>query len=135
MKKQRQHNLHTLPRACHSLSFLGETKPASLCPFYAKPHRFKHAAILTIYGSHPLICFVLLCMTRCIAFNMQEYWEAYDRHPHLQGGFIWDWVDQGLINTAKDPSGTPVSTHCAWTKKRISVSYSSHEYCQGPPKV
>lgn len=30
----------------------------------------------------------------------------YDKHPHLQGGFIWDWVDQGLINTAKAPSGS-----------------------------
>ena len=36
---------------------------------------------------------------------LQEYWEMFDKHPHLQGGFIWDWVDQGLINTAKAPSG------------------------------
>ena len=35
----------------------------------------------------------------------QEYWEMFDKHPHLQGGFIWDWVDQGLINTAQAPSG------------------------------
>ena len=36
---------------------------------------------------------------------VQEYWEMFDKHPHLQGGFIWDWVDQGLINTAQAPSG------------------------------
>ena len=46
---------------------------------------------------------VSLCSS-CMYF-MQEYWEMYDKHPHLQGGFIWDWVDQGLINTAKAPSG------------------------------
>lgn len=26
--------------------------------------------------------------------NIHEYWEAIDRTFGLQGGFIWDWVDQ-----------------------------------------
>lgn len=26
--------------------------------------------------------------------NIQEYWEAIDSTFGLQGGFIWDWVDQ-----------------------------------------
>ena len=28
--------------------------------------------------------------------NLKEYWEAVRRYPRLQGGFIWDWIDQGL---------------------------------------
>ncbi len=28
--------------------------------------------------------------------NLREYWQAIEAHPRLQGGFIWDWVDQGL---------------------------------------
>ena len=28
--------------------------------------------------------------------NLQEYWDAIESYPALQGGFIWDWVDQGL---------------------------------------
>jgi len=28
--------------------------------------------------------------------NFADYWEIIDRYPVLQGGFIWDWVDQGL---------------------------------------
>ena len=28
--------------------------------------------------------------------NLQEYWDAIEQHPRLQGGFIWDWVDQGF---------------------------------------
>ena len=44
-------------------------------------------------------------MCTCSTHVVQEYWEMYDKHPHLQGGFIWDWVDQGLINTAQAPSG------------------------------
>ena len=28
--------------------------------------------------------------------NLDEYWQAVRRHPRLAGGFIWEWVDQGL---------------------------------------
>ena len=28
--------------------------------------------------------------------NLQDYWDAIDAYPELQGGFIWDWVDQSL---------------------------------------
>ncbi|OMP30121.1 glycoside hydrolase family 2 TIM barrel-domain containing protein [Mangrovimonas sp. DI 80] len=28
--------------------------------------------------------------------NFQEYFDIIDNSPHMQGGFIWDWVDQGL---------------------------------------
>jgi len=29
--------------------------------------------------------------------NLQDYWDVIYAHPQLQGGFIWDWVDQGLL--------------------------------------
>ncbi len=28
--------------------------------------------------------------------NLQDYWDAIEKYPALQGGFIWDWVDQSL---------------------------------------
>lgn len=28
--------------------------------------------------------------------NLKEYWDVYDKYPILQGGFIWDWVDQTI---------------------------------------
>ncbi len=28
--------------------------------------------------------------------NLKEYWDAVRAYPRLCGGFIWDWVDQGL---------------------------------------
>lgn len=34
--------------------------------------------------------------------NLQEYWDVIEREPHLQGGFIWDWVDQGLLQTNEE---------------------------------
>lgn len=40
--------------------------------------------------------------------HFDEYWERFYRYPSLQGGFIWDWVDQGLmvdLFTTTDQSG------------------------------
>jgi beta-galactosidase len=31
--------------------------------------------------------------------NLQDYWDIIEKYPKLQGGFIWDWVDQGLLKT------------------------------------
>ncbi len=31
--------------------------------------------------------------------NLQEYWNEIYKYRQLQGGFIWDWVDQGLLKT------------------------------------
>ncbi|SMB85790.1 beta-galactosidase [Pasteurella testudinis DSM 23072] len=37
--------------------------------------------------------------------NFSQYWQAFRQYPRLQGGFIWDWVDQGL--TKYDQDGNP----------------------------
>ena len=51
--------------------------------------------------------------------NLQDYWDVIEKYPSLQGGFIWDWVDQGLTKENEDgekffayggdygPEGTP----------------------------
>ncbi|PIB38269.1 glycoside hydrolase family 2 TIM barrel-domain containing protein [Maribacter sp. 4G9] len=37
--------------------------------------------------------------------NLQDYWDIIEKYPNLQGGFIWDWVDQSL--EFKDENGKP----------------------------
>ncbi|PTP05337.1 beta-galactosidase [Vibrio splendidus] len=37
--------------------------------------------------------------------SFDKYWQAFRDNPRLQGGFIWDWVDQGITKT--DSSGKP----------------------------
>ena len=37
--------------------------------------------------------------------NLIGQWEAIYKYPHLQGGFIWDWVDQGIL--VKNEEGRP----------------------------
>lgn len=34
--------------------------------------------------------------------NLKEYWDVIEAHPRLRGGFIWDWVDQGLQQKTED---------------------------------
>lgn len=53
--------------------------------------------------------------------NLRDYWEVIEKYPNLQGGFIWDWVDQGLAKYSEEgvlywayggdfgPEGTPSS--------------------------
>lgn len=34
--------------------------------------------------------------------NFQEYWDEIYSHPRMLGGFIWDWVDQGIYKQLPD---------------------------------
>ena len=31
--------------------------------------------------------------------NLQDYWDVIEKYPKLQGAFVWDWVDQGLLTS------------------------------------
>jgi beta-galactosidase len=31
--------------------------------------------------------------------NLQDYWDVIEKYPKLQGAFVWDWVDQGIVKT------------------------------------
>ena len=35
--------------------------------------------------------------------NLEDYWQVIRAHRKLQGGFVWDWVDQSII--ARDEKG------------------------------
>ncbi|MHB8956118.1 MAG: glycoside hydrolase family 2 TIM barrel-domain containing protein [Pirellulaceae bacterium] len=74
------------------------------CPMYAS---IEH---LLAYASRPqrrplILCEYAHAMGNSVG-NFQDYWDAIEAHPHLQGGFIWDWVDQGL--RTKVPQGFEV---------------------------
>ena len=64
------------------------------CPMYPRPES------LEIYGaSNPEKPAIMIEYAHAMGNsvgNLQDYWDIIDRHPSLQGGFIWDWVDQSL---------------------------------------
>ncbi len=34
--------------------------------------------------------------------GFKEYWDAFYKYKRLQGGFVWDWIDQGLRQVRED---------------------------------
>jgi len=71
------------------------------CPMYARIHILADYA--TQKRARPLIlCEYAHAMGNSVG-NLKEYWEAIYAHEQLQGGFIWDWVDQGIL--AQTPEG------------------------------
>jgi beta-galactosidase len=40
------------------------------------------------------------CMGNALG-NFSEYWDEINHNTRLMGGFIWDWVDQGIIRDGK----------------------------------
>lgn len=79
-----------------------------ICPMYARTHQDLHQAHgdKTKYGLNRWVGMpgehrpIILCeyahaMGNSLG-NFQDYWDIFREHPRLQGGFIWDWVDQGL---------------------------------------
>jgi len=34
--------------------------------------------------------------------NLKKYWDLFESHPRMQGAFIWDFVDQGLLKKTED---------------------------------
>ena len=73
-----------------------------VCPMYPPVEKIRRFG-LTSRDPRPLI----LCEYAHAMGNspggLGEYWDVINTTPGLQGGFIWDWVDQGLLKT--DPQG------------------------------
>jgi len=34
--------------------------------------------------------------------SLADYWDAFEKYPGLQGGFIWEWIDHGLKQTTQN---------------------------------
>jgi len=75
-----------------------------VCPMYATIDKIdEYAKRKDIY--RPLImCEYSHAMGNSTG-NLKEYWQTIRANRSLQGGFIWDWVDQGILT--KDENGNP----------------------------
>ena len=34
--------------------------------------------------------------------SLREYYELFERYPRLQGGFLWEWIDHGILKKLPD---------------------------------
>lgn len=66
-----------------------------MCPMYMRMNKMEKYK--TEKGDKPLIqCEYAHAMGNSVG-NLQDYWDLIESEPIFQGGFIWDWVDQGLL--------------------------------------
>ncbi len=72
-------------------------------PMYARPYQLENYA-REAHDKPLILCEYAHAMGNSVG-NLQDYWDVIERHPDvLQGGFIWDWADQGIWKTAQDGS-------------------------------
>ncbi|MBI0476371.1 DUF4981 domain-containing protein [Sphingomonas sp. MA1305] len=93
------------------ISFLGwsqlqDHRPNAFADIYAP--MYDSAAKMVDYARHtefaqPMIQSEYAHMMGNSGGNLTEYWQAIYAHPdRLQGGFIWDWVDQSMYRFTAD---------------------------------
>jgi len=69
-------------------------------PMYRKPKGMEDYALKNM--ERPMIqCEYAHAMGNSLG-NFQDYWDIIEKYDILQGGFIWDWVDQGLKQTSAE---------------------------------
>ena len=97
-----------------------ETRPHTdiVCPMYRTIHDLQQYLEKGLDGRPLIMCEYAHAMGNSVG-NLQDYWDFFDQHEELQGGFIWDWVDQGLLKKTEEgeefwayggdfgPPGTP----------------------------
>ena len=74
-----------------------------ICPMYMRMEAMeRYATGATGTPTRPLIqCEYVHAMGNSVG-NMQDYWDLIEKYEVLQGGFIWDWVDQGLLTSNEE---------------------------------
>ncbi len=66
------------------------------CPMYP-PKEYLEAYAKDPKNDRPLImCEYAHAMGNSTG-NLQDYWDVIEKYPKLQGAFVWDWVDQGML--------------------------------------
>lgn len=73
-----------------------------VCPMYPSIGNMKRYAADTSKKRPYIMCEYAHAMGNSNG-NFREYWDIIASSSHMQGGFIWDWVDQGI--KTKDENG------------------------------
>jgi len=89
-----------------------------VCPMYRTIQHLQEYLEKGLDGRPLIMCEYAHAMGNSVG-NLKDYWDFFDQHKELQGGFIWDWVDQGLLKRTEEgeefwayggdfgPPGTP----------------------------
>ena len=71
------------------------------CPMYPSMEEFRAWAERKDARKPYIMCEFAHAMGNSTG-NLREFFDIMKGHPHMQGGFIWDWVDQGIDAVGRD---------------------------------
>jgi len=60
--------------------------------------------------------------------NFKEYWDVIETHPKLQGGFIWEWIDQS-IDTVKNGKRIKAYGGDFPLEGPVNENFSDNDFC------
>ena len=66
-----------------------------ICPMYSPFSELRRYAEREKLSKPFILCEYAHAMGNSTG-NLREFYDIINSSPHLQGGFIWDWVDQGI---------------------------------------
>ncbi|MBO7263974.1 MAG: DUF4981 domain-containing protein [Alistipes sp.] len=72
-----------------------------ICPMYPDMNDFRRYAERENMRKPYIMCEFAHAMGNSVG-NLREFFDIMEGHPHMQGGFIWDWVDQGIDAVGRD---------------------------------
>ena len=72
-----------------------------ICPMYPDMNDFRRYAARDNMRKPYIMCEFAHAMGNSTG-NFREFFDIMEGHPHMQGGFIWDWVDQGIDAVGRD---------------------------------
>ncbi|CAM9719769.1 unnamed protein product [Chrysoparadoxa australica] len=81
-----------------------------VCPMYPSPDLVERLGSDSWEGvgeRRPVVLCEYSHSMGCSNGNLHKYWDLFRKYPRLQGGYIWDWVDQGLLR--RDEVSEPIS--------------------------
>ena len=82
----------------------GERVTDVVCPMYPPIDAIIDWSIHDT-GNRPLIlCEYSHCMGNSNG-SLADYWEVFEKYPGVQGGFLWEWIDHGILQSS--PEGKP----------------------------
>jgi len=70
-----------------------------VCPMYPSPQAVERYACSQPERPY-IMCEYAHAMGNSVG-NLKEYWSLIRKYDCLQGGFIWDWMDQGIAATTE----------------------------------
>ncbi|MBA2608163.1 MAG: DUF4981 domain-containing protein [Actinobacteria bacterium] len=89
----------------YGTDILGRDRPETdvIAPMYPPVEALVAWATETTPAKPLIMCEYIHAMGNSCG-GVEEYWNAIRTHHGLQGGFMWDWADQALVQTMKDGS-------------------------------